>query len=225
MIQLEAIDINLIGFSGGDNNGTIQIDETCILPIEIASFEGHHENAVNILDWSTPDAHNTERFIVERSPDGMNFEDLGEVKVEEYVGGQSGGAPTQANIHAYRYLDKDPFQGHNYYRLRNIDLNGDYSHSNVINIFVLRTGLDILEIWPNPATSEIHIEVLAPADGNYSLQVVDMYGKAVIESDEELVMGKNTLTYDLNSLSVGMYIVELKHLFSNRKSHGKFVKW
>lgn len=224
MIQLEGVDINLIGFSGGDNNGTIQIDEVCILPIAIATLEGRHENAVNILDWETPDADVTDRFVVERSADGMKFEEVGEVLAEEVAGGQSGGAPSQQALTPYQFIDEDPLFGNNYYRLRKVDVNGDYTHSDVINIYVERTSLQILEIWPNPADNTIHVEVMAPSDGNYDLKMIDVFGKAVMQTKESLVLGKNMLTYDVSAISQGVYVVELTNLFGSRKSHGKFVK-
>ncbi len=224
MIQLEGVDINIPGFSGGDNNGTIQIDETCILPIALESFTGHNEYDVNILEWETSDAAITSGFVVERSTDGMNFLDIGEVLAGDVAGGHSGGSPSIPDLDLYRFADESPFGGLNYYRLRKIDLNGDFTYSEVIVLEVADVSLQILEIWPNPASNSIHIDLAVPASGEYRIAFTDMFGKEVLRSSEILERGKNTLTFEIDRISSGVYLVEVGNLVRSQSVHGKFVK-
>lgn len=92
------------------------------LPIELLGFEGITLGAVNELTWRTASETNNDHFVVERGADGIWFEHLGRVN----------GAGNSQQLHSYRLWDEAPLNGLNYYRLKQVDFDGTFTHSPVI---------------------------------------------------------------------------------------------
>jgi hypothetical protein len=95
-----------------------------LLPIELIQFDGYSEGTSNILEWSTASEQNSDIFILERSEDGENFIPLDVVDA----------AGNSTSTIKYRSIDSNPIIGMNYYRLRNLDIDGTGDLSNVIAI-------------------------------------------------------------------------------------------
>lgn len=87
-----------------------------MLPIELISFDGYNKNNNNILTWSTASENNNDYFTVERSEDGVNWD------VIDTVGGAGN---SQSNIN-YSLVDNNYREVINYYRLKQVDFDGQY---------------------------------------------------------------------------------------------------
>src|SRR6185503_17969398 len=92
------------------------------LPVELTSFTGMNDGAINILDWNTAGELNTSKFIIQRSVTGLEFEDIGEVAA----------SGNSRSMKAYTFTDHDPYEGDNLYRLKIEDLDGSFKYSNII---------------------------------------------------------------------------------------------
>lgn len=117
------------------------------LPVELMTFEGRPARQMVQLYWETATEANSDRFVVERSKDGVDFERIGEVAA----------AGTSIIAHQYEYWDQDPLSGINYYRLRMMDLDGEYQFSEVIAVIYERP--EEIVVFPNPASSDLHIKL------------------------------------------------------------------
>lgn len=106
------------------DNFTFAKSENLVLPIEMLSNLSAKmtENAWVQLDWATQTEVQNSHFIIERSKDGRRFEALKKVKSK----GDS------QEPHFYQYTDIDPFEGINYYRLQQVDLNGKVNYSPLV---------------------------------------------------------------------------------------------
>jgi len=154
------------------------------LPVELVSFSGYHKNGVNHLNWSTASEIQNEKFEIWRSSNGLEFEKIGEVP------GQ--GNSNQSN--AYTFNDSDLLAGLYYYRLRQVDFDGQFKDSEVI---ALRSESRSFKVYPNPATSMIHFsETLACP------RVYNALGS--------LVLAKTEAVDDLSivGLPVGVYFLQ-----------------
>ena len=89
-------------------------ESTTALPVELISFNGVAENNEVRLTWETASELNNDFFDVERSQNGLNFEKIGTVK----------GNGNSNILNQYTFLDKDPYVGFNYYRLKQVDYDG-----------------------------------------------------------------------------------------------------
>lgn len=152
------------------------------LPVELIAFEGAVEGEQNRLWWSTATETDNDRFEVERSADGVDFDRLADVEAR---------GNSQQVTH-YLMMDTDPLNGLNYYRLKQVDTDGSNSYSPVIVLengdrtleeCVIRTmeaeGLYVLQCTvPESATLELFTPAGQPLRSSRfsagSLQEVDL---------------------------------------------------
>ncbi|KAA0990388.1 T9SS type A sorting domain-containing protein [Dyadobacter aurulentus] len=159
------------------------------LPVTLVSFEGRKENDNAVLTWKTSQETNNKGFEIERSDDGKHFEKIGFVDTHSY------GSDTIRN---YQYLDTNPSAGSNYYRLKQLDHDGKFAYSKIVNVNFGKASR--MFVYPNPTMGDLFIET-ERASGR--IQITDMLGRTVFE--KHMV---NPRTYiDVKGLSPGMYIL------------------
>jgi hypothetical protein len=96
--------------------------EACaLLPIELLYFRGVNNEGINILEWATATEVNNDYFVILKSINALDFIELDEIS----------GAGNSNNVLTYTYID-DSFVGGNYYRLKQVDYNGNSESFNVI---------------------------------------------------------------------------------------------
>ncbi|WP_107039159.1 T9SS type A sorting domain-containing protein [Brumimicrobium mesophilum] len=111
------------------------------LPIELIEFKVEKQGSAAMVNWSTASELNNDYFNLERSTDGYNFETITIVD----------GAGNSSEIIEYDYLDREPKTGINYYRLKQIDFDGQFSFSDIKSVEF--DAWDYLNIYPNPLIS------------------------------------------------------------------------
>lgn len=117
------------------------------LPVELISFTGDKLDDGNLLKWITNTEINNDYFNLERSANANEFSTISTID----------GAGNSSINQSYFYLDKNPLVGLNYYRLKQVDLNGTYEYSNII---VLNNLSDKhYFIYPNPVIDELFIDI------------------------------------------------------------------
>lgn len=109
------------------------------LPVNWGSFTGQWQGANAILKWTTIEEKNCERYEVEYSKDGRTFDKIGIVKAK-------GNSDTKTD-YLYSFLPSG--SSHYYFRIRQIDLDGNSTFSTVVTLQQLKTG--IASVYPNPA--------------------------------------------------------------------------
>ncbi|UEG49641.1 T9SS type A sorting domain-containing protein [Ferruginibacter lapsinanis] len=144
----------------------------------------------SIISWSVSSQINNAKFIIEHSIDGIHFKVAGEL-----IGSES----TQAEM-KYEYVDPAPNQGNNYYRIKQIDNNGEYRYSNVAYV---RYEIQQLQLWPNPVPDIVNITV------PYSMEVyiADLNGSII--KKHYLTKGANK--FSLGYLSKGVYFLTTRN--------------
>jgi hypothetical protein len=128
------------------------------LPVTLVSFTGKAVEKTVALKWITTEEINASHFEVQRSGDARNFEPIAEVDAK----GES------KVVVEYTFADQTPLPGTNYYRLKQIDLDGSYAFSKTIS--VLYDAKIKINIYPNPVTDVLRIESSA------GLQSVEIFG-------------------------------------------------
>jgi hypothetical protein len=178
------------------------------LPVKWLSFNATllNNNAVQ-LDWATASEINNSHFIIERSEDLKSWINKGKLK----------GNGTINRISSYRFLDNisDVTTTSIYYRIKQVDLNGNYEYSSVQPIILntFRNAQSII-LYPNPATDKLKINHAFAQE--LKVEIRDLNGKIVYQnvhyaSDSEI---------DLQEISAGFYIVKLyenEHLIHTEK--------
>lgn len=172
------------------------------LPVDLISFAGAYSNQKTNLNWVTENLQDFDRFEVERSSDGSNFATVATK------------APVQTAART-TYLHTDDLSAVNgtvfYYRLKMIDMNGQFKYSNVI--LVRKDGtIKGIRINPNPVVSggAATLRFEATAKGIVEFRIVDMAGRMVLKQQNNVAEGINSVQVNnLNRLQPGTYILQM----------------
>jgi hypothetical protein len=173
------------------------------LPVTLLNFNGRRENSTSVLNWTTLTEQGNSHFVVERSRDGMQFSRLSGNVLSKAPGGNS---QTALN---YGYTDGSPFAGHNYYRLQQADLDGRISYSKVVDVYFGNES--IVTVYPNPASSQLNVDVQTPAATTAELSLSDATGRTVRVLQVKLQAGTNTVQMDIQDLADGVYMLRLSN--------------
>ncbi len=203
-----------------DNQGGISKDTATItklgpagpLPVTLSYFKGKNNASKNNLSWATTDEVDNDRFEIQRSTDGTNFSTIGSVA----------GKGTNSGLTEYYFDDENPVKGVNYYRLRQVDINGKFTLSAVITVTISTKGF-VLEHYPNPVHDLLTLRVEGNVFGNIRVLITDIQGRAVsqktIRKDGALLQN----SIEVRQLQSGVYQLEL--LFADGKKEVRsFVK-
>lgn len=147
---------------------SISVTPVSPLPVELVSFEGLCGNNQTTLTWTTSAEINNDEFIIERSMDGINYNEIGRV---------DGGGTSNAILN-YDFIDLDPPGEHRYYRLKQTDFNGTIRYYDPLSI-----GCDEINIRvvPNPNTGLF--EVIGMHEIS-SVSMTTLQGEVVYTSDQ-----------------------------------------
>ncbi len=159
-----------ISFAGYPGTATIlstgEVVPAAQLPIELSAFKASltDNNRSTLLSFSTATELRNAYFLIERSADGLRFEPIGQVT----------GAGTSTVQHDYTYTDEHPLKGLNFYRLKQVDVDGQFSYSPVVSVTFGQTGG--LRLSPQPVADQLQVslEQATALDGQW--QVYDFAG-------------------------------------------------
>ncbi|MFZ1786276.1 MAG: T9SS type A sorting domain-containing protein [Ferruginibacter sp.] len=186
--------------AGTYGRGVWEVDlNTVALPVTLISFTGHYNKLSNTNDlaWSTAQETNNNYFEIMKSANGIDFTAIGMVN-------SPGNSSGNRN---YSYQDKDPVAGLNFYRLKQVDLDGQAKNSGIINIYVKKNAADLI-LYPNPASSNISIEY---ADGfeNTRMDIIDVLGVQVTDKTMVHQETNRKINVDISQLPPGIYVLKL----------------
>ena len=177
-----------------------------IVPIRLLSFDGLKEDKSVQLKWQTSSEQNSKSFDVEFSADGMLWEKIGEVA--------AAGTSTIERNYALRH--NSPVNGVNYYRLKQFDLNNNYSYSKIVALTFTIKGVSINSVYPNPFVNQLKIDVSSDRSETVRIQISDNMGRVLKVQTASIQKGVNKLVLDnLAGLAPGIYNVEVKTAYSS----------
>ncbi|MBK8563113.1 MAG: hypothetical protein IPN76_07120 [Saprospiraceae bacterium] len=205
------------GSPGGDGNNShlglddvnISISTTSPLPVELTGFTGkiHQDNAAS-LAWQTASELNNSHFCIERSSDGLNFREIGNVN----------GAGTSFEFQDYSFTDENPLPGKNYYRLRQVDFDGNFEFSKIIMVEI--DARPTTKLYPSLAADAINLELAAELEAAAELLIFDNMGRLVAKHIIEA--GAITVQFPLAGFQAGQYVASLQGL--GQVENFRFVK-
>lgn len=185
------------------------------LPITLINFDGFCEEGGIELNWQTASEKYNQRFFVERSDDGINFETIAEIP----------GSVSSSKIIQYYFKDAHPINGTNYYRLKQQDMNGKMSVFKVISVEAscLNNEEINFSIFPNPANQNLFVDFNLNRISDISFEVYNTIGQVVKEIPyKHYDKGFQNLNIDVSDLPVGVYY--FRTLGLHTKTALKFIK-
>lgn len=183
------------------------------LPVELIDFRGQSEEGYNFIQWKTITEKNNDYFVLERSIGGSQFEAIATI--------DGNGNSNQEIEYSYRHMNPDKIQ---YYRLRQVDLDGKTSYSAIISV-KSNTGSGI-SIYPNPTEGKLFFDVESVESSNETITIryTDITGKTV---SEQVNVTNQSMTYELAqfaNLDSGIYIVRFTNASGEIITTEKVVK-
>jgi hypothetical protein len=180
------------------------------LPVELIRFIGYANKDENILEWTTASELNNSHFEIQRSRDGQEFENLGKVQ----------GAGTTSLKQEYSFVDRNPYDGKNYYRLKQIDFDKKIQYSKVILLESNTSTTLSMTLWPNPLTDDRVFLSIKGSEKDIPLfiSITDLTGKILIKSEFTHQQLQSNLELDVSSLAGAIYIVTIAQGLKTLKS-------
>jgi hypothetical protein len=166
------------------------------LPVSIIDFSAK-VNSNNIdIKWSTASEKDNMAFVVEKSIDGQTWSAIGTVK----------GAKTSNVVNNYGLVDYKAVAGFQYYRLKQIDLDGTVNYSKAIAVNFSKASTLNVNLFPNPAKDALNITTENNATGEVHIQILNSMGETVYNKvvDAGLVQ-----SIDIASFIPGVYYVSV----------------
>jgi subtilisin family serine protease len=183
--------------SATSNTITMDAISMMVLPVELIYFKGNSVNGKNLLQWATASEANTDKFVIERSTDGIRFYEIGTIKAK----GESNATVT--------YQFEDSRFTPTYYRLRIIDSDGSFKYTQVIYLKD-DNGTNLL-VWPNPVVVGQRVQLVRTGSKTrrVSMQLIDVFGKALYKRTLTVKNGRMEIGVPAENLNAGIYFITI----------------
>lgn len=182
-------------------------DAVTPLPVKLISFDAYKKGSVAQLEWATASEQNNKGFEIERSTDGRTWTKIGFVKSLS----ESGNSNVKLD---YSLIDNNPANGQNFYRLKQMDMDGKFEYSLVKTVTFEKANA--ISLYPNPAKDNVNI---AGLQGGESIIIYDVSGRLMYQAKSE----NSNVNIPLNALSAGTYHISIIGTDGKVSSH-KVVK-
>ena len=176
-----------------------------VLPITLLTFTASRVGTTALAKWTTGTEINSDYFDVERSNDALNFVFIGKVSAVRN---------SSANV-SYSFTDNQPLSGVNYYRLKEVDLNGHFVYSPARLVkFDSDAGAGI-KYYPNPTQGMLTVELTKEMQQEEIVINISSVSGAVV--DQKKLPGNNNpvLYINMAKYPVGTYFIQFKTKSSN----------
>ena len=172
------------------------------VPVELTSFSASFENNKVILGWITSSELNNQGFDVERKTLNSEWNKIG------FVSGN--GTTTETN--SYQFIDNSISSNKYYYRLKQVDFDGSFEYSNIIEVDINTvTEFSLNQNFPNPFNPSTKISFTLPQTANVKLSVFNLLGEKVAELVNEVKSaGFYEVDFSGSDLTSGMYLYRLE---------------
>ncbi len=181
-----------------DDISLIQLPPCTTLPIELLDFSASTVNNSVELAWTTVTETNNDYFEIEKSKDSKNFSSLHKID----------GAGNSTRNQNYKYIDNIPLNGISYYRLKQVDFDGQHFYSKIISVDFSSTRNEI-RVDPNPASNETTIIFPDVLKGETKIELFNSQGILVSKKYENKEM--NSYLLNLEALEKGVYFISIEN--------------
>lgn len=161
------------------------------LPLNLVDFSAKSEKDKVYLNWITENEINTAYFIVQKSVNGTEYENIGQVK-----------AANNTSKSNYSFTDEKPQTGVSYYRLKQVDTDGKFTYSKVVS--VNRTIAENITLFPNPASN--YLVIKGTSTERLDVKVYSATGQLMLKGN--YTSGEQIA---INKLTPGMYVAMINN--------------
>jgi len=184
-------------------------------PVEFMNFTAQQKGSGVSLNWQTAQEINNSYFEVERSADGStNWESIANVA----------GAGNSQVVKNYSAFDVSPLSGVNFYRIKQVDFDGNFKYSTIISI---KTNINTtsVSILANPFYNTLTVNFNSPIPQMVSARLIDITGNQVALETWSVSAGSSRQNFSsISGLQQGMYILSITNKSGEVIFNGKVIK-
>ncbi|MDY0388461.1 MAG: T9SS type A sorting domain-containing protein [Methanolobus sp.] len=185
------------------------VDNSSPLPIELIEFNAkcdrlNEEITEVYVYWQTASENNNDYFVLEKSIDAINWVELANID----------GAGNSNILLNYDYADQltsfDAQLSTLYYRLKQVDFNGNFSYSNIITTYCSNNIIEIISIYPNPTDNYFKYDIFSTIDREIIISIINVLGENIICEYKEIKAGINNYTLNFSAIASGVYYFKIE---------------
>ncbi len=180
------------------------------LAVNFFNVNGVKENAKSKISWSVSGDKNLNQFIIERSLNAKDFDEVGKVNAIKSTG-----------IQTYEFVDDKPSGSINYYRISAIENGNQKIFSKVVAVLQSRQAFQVGKLFPVPAKNEINVKIFASNPQKITFIIVDAEGRTM-RKETRLVSSEFLYSANVAGLSWGKYTLEIQA--ESQKESLQFIK-
>jgi hypothetical protein len=183
------------------SDGKFLINTDYVVPVELTSFIATGDGYEVRLNWTTETELNNSGFEIQRLIHGSSWEIISFVP----------GFGTTTEARNYSFSDNQLESGSYFYRLKQIDFDGSFEYSAIVNVLISVPEAFILEQnYPNPFNPNTIISWQIPVSGWQTLKIFDILGNEVATLvDENRSAGSYAIEFDAAFIPGGVYFYQL----------------
>ena len=197
------IDFTIINDPGSYAPGRFRLifKELAPVPVTFSSIRANRQRNDILVEWKVENELNIAHYDVEKSADGVSFNKVNETAAR----GNGSGAAIQ-----YNWLDTNPFDGNNFYRVRSIGINSEVKLSQVVKVNMGKIP-PAITVFPNPVREDgmLYISLANQPAGDYQLSLVNNMGQVMMK--KTINHGGGNTVY---SIQMGKYVAHGNYMLS-----------
>ncbi len=175
------------------------------VPVTWNTVSVSDEARFNLIQWSTSNEINNEYFIIEKSYNAVDFDQIGRVH----------GSINSSVKQSYSFEDDQFNTTTTFYRIKQIDYDGNYSYSDIVSVS-RDDRKEGVKLFPNPANETLFLNI----DAESRVTITDVLG-----NQQNVLISKSNLSFtslDIAHLSSGVYYIEIDN--DQKKEVKSFIK-
>lgn len=179
------------------------------LPVGLSSFSAKRNDRSVALNWMTESEINNDYFLLQRTNDGENYEDIAVVPAK-------GGLlkPT-----SYTFSDANDALITTYYRLVQVDNDGTKTYFDLVDVTPIESSSMLQDVYPNPTRMLVTYPMISDQNQTIQVVMVDNLGRIMETIEHHLTKGTSFPFIDMSTYKAGTY-----HLIAISESGEKQVK-
>ncbi len=200
----------------------IKITKNATVPVELVEFKSSLLGGKISLNWKTKTETDNYGFEIEKCFDSAQHDGHPELVEGFHKIGFVAGKGTTTTPQTYSFTDSEVKSAVTYYRLKQLDNNGNFSYSAVEKVETSPNSFLVSNAYPNPFNPTTQVKVSLPEKSKIRYQIYDAIGKLVIDGKEtEHESGVFAMKIDLSKQSSGLYLLNVS--VNNKKFNQKLV--
>jgi len=179
-----------------------------LLPVKLISFQAQNNLSSVLTKWKVSNQIDVSHYEIERSFNAINFDKVGTVTAKNYN-----------NTIDYSFEDNSSLRSNAariYYRLKTVDLNGEYTYSQIVNVRNSKNGKLLVDNLTNPISDQISFSIVLGTSGLVNIKLSDLNGKLIQTKTIQLNAGRTGINvFDTKALSKGIYLLQINSASGN----------